>query len=164
MGDGEVCSKSAASGPNQGVGPAGFHISGCFINALDALRGMTLPILALGWDLFYVAWTDKAEMEISGYKCVRMSISAANLCERIFSPTVMALEACLWKHAKRPAQARPTRTAKGGVPHGSATHPRRDENPIPPPDQGRGEPALRSATDERVRWGSPESSIFRAEN
>src|SRR6266849_8780602 len=27
-------------------------------------------------------------------------------------------------------------------------------SPIPPPDQGRGEPALRSASDEWVRWGS----------
>jgi len=28
------------------------------------------------------------------------------------------------------------------------------ERPIPPPDQGRGEPALRSASDEWVRWGA----------
>src|SRR5713101_3494882 len=40
-------------------------------------------------------------------------------------------------------------------------HPRADENPIPPPDQGRGEPALRSAGDEWVRWGL--SSVFRAD-
>ncbi len=31
---------------------------------------------------------------------------------------------------------------------------------IPPLDQGKGEPALRSASDERARWGSPESPHF----
>ncbi|MBV8359107.1 MAG: NTP transferase domain-containing protein [Deltaproteobacteria bacterium] len=39
-----------------------------------------------------------------------------------------------------------------GVSHGSTTHPHRDENPIPPPDQG------------EVRWGSSESYIFTTED
>jgi FdhD protein len=54
----------------------------------------------------------------------------------------------------------PLARSVAGVVHGSATQPPTNENPIPPPDQGSGEPALRSLSDEWVRWGSSAEALI----